>query len=66
VAKIRALYQRQVKAALEKLCQRPTFNASYDVGCGKDPFGIFSMVHTEGLHALESGVMKYMVEILMK
>jgi hypothetical protein len=66
VAKIRALYQRQDKAALKKLCQWPTFNAFYDIDCGKDPYGIFSMVHTEGLHALENGVMKYMVEILMK
>jgi hypothetical protein len=66
VAKIRALYQRQDKAALKKLCQQPAFNAFYDNDCGKDPYGIFSMVHTEDLHALEIGVMKNMVEILMK
>jgi hypothetical protein len=66
VAKIRALYERQDKVALQKLCQRPTFNAFYDIDCGKDPYGIFSMVHTEGLHALEIGVMQYMVQILMK
>jgi hypothetical protein len=66
VANIRALYQRQDKVALKRICQQPTFNAFYDIDCGKDPYGIFSMVHTEGLHALETGVMKYMVEILMK
>jgi hypothetical protein len=66
VAKIRALYQRQDKAALKKLCQRPTFHVFYDIDCGKDPCGIFSMVHTESLNALEIDVMKYMVEILMK
>jgi hypothetical protein len=51
---------------LKKLCQQPAFNAFYDIDCGKDPYGIFSMVHTEGLHALEIGVMKNMVEILMR
>jgi hypothetical protein len=66
VAKIKELYERQDLEALKMLCQRPTFNAFYDIDCGKDPYGIFSMVHTEGLHALEIGVMKYMVEILMK
>jgi hypothetical protein len=66
MAKIRALYQRQDKSALKKLCQQPTFNAFYDIDPGKDPYGIFSMIHTEGLHALEIGVIKHMVEILMK
>lgn len=65
VAHIRGLYQRQDLLALKNLCQRPTFNAFYDIDCGKDPYGIFSMVHTEGLHALEIGIMKYMMEILM-
>jgi hypothetical protein len=66
VAKIKELYVQQDLEALKNLCQRPTFNAFYDIDCGKDKYGIFSMVHTEGLHALEIGVMKYMVEILMK
>jgi hypothetical protein len=66
VAKIKELYVCQDLEALKNLCQRPTFNAFYDIACGKDPYGIFGMVHTEGLHALEIGVMKYMVEILMK
>jgi hypothetical protein len=65
VADIQRLYNTQNKAALKLLAQRPTFNCFYDIDCGKDPYGIFSMVHTEGLHALEIGVMKYMVEILM-
>jgi hypothetical protein len=57
VAKIRALYQRQDKVALKKLCQQLTLIVGRI---------LFSMVHTEGLHALEIGVMKYMDEILMK
>jgi hypothetical protein len=59
VAKIKELYLHQDTKALNNLCQRITFNAFYDIDCGKDPYRIFSMVHTEGLHALEIGVMKY-------
>jgi hypothetical protein len=36
VAKIRSKYKRQDKAALKKLCQQPTFNAFYDIDCGKE------------------------------
>lgn len=65
VAHIRQLVHSQNLVALKLLAQRPTYNCFYDIDNGKDPYGIFSMVHTEGLHALEVGVMKYMVEILM-
>ena len=66
VADIRQLYVRQDLAELDALEQRPTYNCFYDIDCGKDPYGIFSMIHTEGLHALEVGIMKYMVEILFE
>jgi hypothetical protein len=66
VAKIKELYLHQDTEALNDPCQQITFNAFYDIDCGKDPYGIFSVVNTEGLHALEIGVMKYMVQILMK
>ena len=65
VSHIRHLVDTQNIDALKLLAQRPTYNCFYDIDNGKDPYGIFSMVHTEGLHALEVGVMKYMVEILM-
>ena len=65
VADVKALFIAQDLEALKLLAQRPTYNTFYDIDCGKDPYGIFSMIHTEGLHALEMGVMKYMVEILM-
>ena len=65
VAHIRRLVRLQKINQLKLLAQRPTYNCFYEIDCGKDPYGIFSMVHTEGLHALEVGVMKYMVEILM-
>jgi hypothetical protein len=65
VATIKNLYLRQDLEALKNLCQRHTYNTFYDIDCGKDPYGIFSMVHTEGLHALEVGIMKYMMEVLM-
>jgi hypothetical protein len=65
VADIKQLYLLQDVQALALLAQRPTYNCFYDIDCGKDPYGVFSMIHTEGLHALEVGVMKYMVEILL-
>jgi hypothetical protein len=49
---------------LNALRQRPGFNALYDIDCGGDPYGAFSMIHTEGLHALEDGIMEYALEIL--
>jgi hypothetical protein len=66
VADIKLLYQTQDLDALAQLAQRPTYNCFYDIDCGKDPYGVFSMIHTEGLHALEVGLMKYMVEILLE
>ena len=51
---------------LHSLAQRPTFNALYDMDCGNDPYGVFSMIHTEGLHAIEIGLIPYMIEILLK
>lgn len=65
LATVRDLYERQDLPGLKDICQRHTYNAFYDIDCGKDPYGIFSMVHTEGLHALEVGLMKYMMEVLM-
>jgi len=53
-------------AELKRLAQRPGDNALYDIDCGNDPYGIFSMIHTEGLHTLEVGIVPYILEILMK
>ena len=51
---------------LHDLYQRPGFNALYTIDCGNCPYGVFSMVHTEGLHAIEVGLIPYMLEILMQ
>ena len=64
VADIRHLYETQNYQALTALAQRPHYNCLYDIDCGKDPYGVFSMVHTEGLHALETGLIQRMVEVL--
>ena len=65
VADIQELVVQQNLPELHRLAQRPTFNSLYDIDCGNDPYGIFSMVHTEGLHAIEVGLIPYMLEILM-
>jgi hypothetical protein len=54
------------KAAMDAMAQHPGFNAFYNVDCGGDPYGIFSMIHTEGLHAIEVRLVKYMIEILIE
>jgi hypothetical protein len=41
-------------------------NSLYQIDCGGDPYSIFSMIHTEGLHAIEVGLCKYMMEILFE
>lgn len=66
VADIRQLYEAQDKERLHALHQRPTYNSLYDIDCGKDPYGVFSMIHTEGLHALEVGLMERMVAVLFE
>jgi hypothetical protein len=51
---------------LKYMAQRPGLNSFYDIDCGNDPYGVFSMIHSEGLHAIEIGLIPYMLEILMK
>ena len=59
------LINRQDTAALRAMCQRGTPNAFYDIDCGDDPYVIFSMIHTEALHALEQGLFVYVIQVLM-
>ena len=66
VQDIKNLIAREEFEELHSLAQRPTFNALYDIDCGNCPYGVFSMIHTEGLHAIEIGLMPYMNEILQK
>jgi Plavaka transposase len=66
VAHIQNLVANASLQELKDLYQRPGFNALYSIDCGNDPFGVFSMIHTEGLHALEVGLIPYMLEILLK
>ena len=66
VADVQALSANGDTEALKKLHQRPGFNSLYTIDCGGDPYGVFSMIHTEGLHALEVGLIPYMLEILFQ
>ena len=64
VAEVQSLVANGDLEALKNLHQRPGFNALYSIDCGGDPYGVFSMIHTEGLHAIEVGLIPYMLEIL--
>ena len=64
VADIQHLVANADNDELKAMAQRPGFNALYTIDCGNDPYGVFSMIHTEGLHALEVGLIPYMLEIL--
>ena len=66
VADVQHLLHTGTPEQLNEFRQYPGFNALYTIDCGGDPFGVFSMIHTEGLHALEVGLIPYMLEILMK
>jgi hypothetical protein len=66
VADIQHLVANASLEELSDLYQRPGFNALYSIDCGNDPYGVFSMVHTEGLHAIEVGLIPYMLEILFQ
>jgi hypothetical protein len=50
---------------LNAIRQCPGFNCLYSIDCGGDSYGVFSMIHTEGLHALEVGIMDYSLKILL-
>ena len=65
VADVCALIDDQNEVALRQLSQRPFYNSLYNIDCGGDPYGVFSMIHTEGLHAIEVGLIPYMLEILL-
>jgi hypothetical protein len=52
------------KDNLEALAQCPEFNVLYKIDCSGDPYGDFSMIHTEGLHALTVGLIPYMLEMI--
>jgi hypothetical protein len=65
VADVLAIVASQDRAALHAIAQRPFYNSLYHIDCGGDPYGVFSMIHTEGLHAIEVGLIPYMLEILM-
>ena len=66
VADVQHLVANASTDELAALHQRPGFNSLYSIDCGGDPYGVFSMIHTEGLHALEVGLIPYMLEILIK
>jgi hypothetical protein len=61
---IQQIVATATKEELNEVRQRPGFNSLYKIDCGGDPYGVFSMVHTEGLHAVEIGLVPYMLEIL--
>ena len=61
---VKRLAQEGNHDALGAMCQRPTHLAFFDLDCGNDPFGIFSMVMTEGLHAVESGIVACLLQVL--
>jgi hypothetical protein len=63
---MKQLVTNGTKAELDAMAQHPGLNAFYNIDCGGDPYGIFSMVHTKGLHAIEVGLVKYMIEILLE
>jgi hypothetical protein len=48
------------------LHQCPGYNLLYTIDCGGDPYGVFSMVHTKGLHAFEVGLIPYMLDFFFK
>jgi hypothetical protein len=64
VADIQHIVATATKEELTEVRQRPRFNSLYQIDCGGDPCVFFSMVHTEGLHAVEIGLVPYMLEIL--
>jgi Plavaka transposase len=66
VADVQHLVHTGTTAQLNTFRQYGGFNSLYNIDCGGDPYGVFSMIHTEGLHALEVGLIPYMLEILME
>jgi hypothetical protein len=66
VADVEHLVATSTVAELNQFRQHPGFNSLYKIDCGGDPYGVFSMIRTEGLHALEVGLISYSLEILFE
>jgi hypothetical protein len=66
VADVQHLLATGSKEEIKNIAQRPGFNSFYQIDYGGNLYGIFSMIHTEGLHAIEVGLCKYMMEILFE
>jgi hypothetical protein len=64
VADIQHLLATGSKEEIKSFAQWPGLNSLYQIDCGGNPYGIFSMFHTEGLHSIEVGMGKYIMEIL--
>ena len=63
---IRELYNNEEKEKLHDIQQRYVFNTFYLIDMGDDKHGIYGKCHTELLHALEEGIIKYLLEILVE
>ena len=50
---------------LQSLQQRYVFNTFHLLDMGDDKHGIYGKCHTEALHAIEEGIIKYLLEILV-
>jgi hypothetical protein len=64
VADVEHLIATSAAAELHQFRQHPGFHLLYKIDCGGDPYGVFNMIHTEGLHALEVVLISYSLEIL--
>ena len=63
---MKATIEQQDADELKALCQRPNQLAFFDIDFGNDPYGVFSAVMTEGLHAIEKGLIEHMLKELFE
>ena len=62
---VKTLVCRKDVRSLCAMCQRPNNLVLFKVDFGNDPYGCFSMVMTEPLHALEAGISPHVLKILL-
>ena len=62
---ILTLFENEDREGLAEINQRYVVNSYNVIDMGDDPHGIHGKCHTEMMHAVQEGIVKYLLEILM-
>ena len=65
MGELMSLVHRKKSEELKALNQRVVWNSFYSIDMGDDIHGIYGKCHTEAMHAIQEGIIKYILEIFI-